>query len=312
MPSTPSIVVIGSSNMDLVAKVPQIPVVGETLLGTDFFMVPGGKGANQAVAATKLGGNVVFLTRLGNDMFAEALLKNFRSVGINTRHIRQLDDVPTGIAMIAIDGSGQNAIMVVPGANFKLTPEDILKVEPDIAAAGVVVVQLEIPIETVTEAARTAQKYNVPFILDPAPAQPLNDQLLGMVDIIKPNEVEAYALTGIRITDRASAEQAADVFLGKGVKSVIITLGEKGFVLATCEKKQYISTLKVNAVDSTAAGDAFTGALAYCLAGGKSLSDAALYANAVAAVSVTRRGAQSSLPTSEEVSAFMADHAADF
>ena len=298
------IIVIGSSNMDLVAKAPRIPVTGETLTGTDFFMVPGGKGANQAVAAAKLGAEVVFITKLGKDVFASELLENFKSVNINTQHIEQLNGVPSGIAVIAIDDKGQNMIIVVPGANGKLAPVDVDKAQSDIANAAVVVAQLEVPIETVEQAAKIANQNNIPFILDPAPAKPLSDELLSRVDILTPNETEAEALTGIKVTDEKSADMAADALLAKGVKTVIVTLGEKGLLLATQDSKEMIPNHKVNAVDSTAAGDAFTGSLAYGLARGNSIKDAAVYANAVAAVSVTRYGAQPSMPTLKEVQEF--------
>jgi ribokinase len=300
------IVVVGSSNMDLVAKAPRIPVTGETLTGTDFFMVPGGKGANQAVAAAKLGAEVILVAKLGKDVFASESLENFKSVNINTQHIEQLDGVPSGTAVIAIDDNGQNMIIVVPGANGKLTPADVDKAQSDIASAAVVVAQLEVPIETVEQAAKIANQNNVPFILDPAPARPLSDELLSRVDILTPNETEAETLTGIKVTDPASAADAADALLAKGVKTVIITLGEKGLLLATQDSKEMIAGYQVKAVDSTAAGDAFTGSLAYGLARGNAIKDAAVYANAVAAVSVTRYGAQPSMPTTKEVDAFIA------
>ena len=299
------IVVVGSSNMDLVAKAPRIPVPGETLTGTEFFMVPGGKGANQATAAAKLGAEVIFVAKLGLDVFAAKSLENFKSVNINTKHIEQLDGVPSGIAIIAIDDDGQNIIIVVPGANGKLTPADVDKAGSDITSAAAVVAQLEVPIETVEQAAKVANKNNVPFILDPAPARPLSDELLSMVDIIKPNETEAEIITGIKVTNQASAAKAADALIAKGVKTVIITLGEKGLMLASKETKEMIPGNKVKAVDTTAAGDAFTGSLAYGLANGNSIKDAAAYANVVAAISVTRYGAQPSMPTKEEVDAFI-------
>ena len=299
------IVVVGSSNMDLVAKAPRIPVTGETLTGTDFFMVPGGKGANQAVAAAKLGANVIFVAKLGKDVFASKSLENFKSVSINTRHIEQLDGVPSGIAVIAIDANGKNIIIVIPGANGKLTPADVDKAESDITIAAVVVAQLEVPIETVEQAAKVANKNNVPFILDPAPARPLSDELLSMVDIIKPNETEAEIITGIKITNETSAAKAADALLAKGVKTVIITLGEKGLMLATKDSKEMIPGNKVEALDSTAAGDAFTGCLAMGIAEGKTIREAAEMAKAVSAISVTRIGAQSSMPTLDEVREFL-------
>jgi len=301
-----AIVVIGSSNIDLVAKSHKIPVVGETLTGTDFFMTPGGKGANQAVAAAKLGADVIFVARLGKDVFAEKSLENFKSVNINTKHIAQLEGVPSGVAIIAIDDNGKNIIIVVPGANGKLTPADVEKASADITSAGVVVCQLEIPIETVERAAEIAAKNKVPFILDPAPARPLSDKLLSLVDVIKPNETEAQTIAGIKVVDAETAAKAADWLLAKGVKNVIITLGEKGALLANKNGKETIQSRKVKAIDSTAAGDAFTGALAYGMANGKSLKDAAVYAGAVAAISVTRLGAQASMPTKKEVDAFIA------
>lgn len=301
------VIVIGSSNIDLVAKSHKIPVVGETLTGTDFFMTPGGKGANQAVAAAKLGAEVIFVTRLGKDIFAEKLLANFKSVNIITKYITQLEDVPTGVALIAIDDNGKNIIIVVPGANGKLMPDDLDKVSGDIATAGAVVCQLEIPIETVEYAAALAIQSKVPFILDPAPARPLSDSLLKMVDVIKPNETEAQTITGIKVVDINTASKAADWLMAKGVKNVIITLGEKGALLANQNGREIIDRIKVKAVDSTAAGDAFTGAIAYGLATGKSLKEAAKYANIVAAISVTRFGAQASMPTKSEVDSFKYD-----
>ena len=305
MSSSKSIVVVGSSNIDLVAKAPRIPVTGETLTGTDFFMVPGGKGANQAVAAAKLGAEVIFVARLGKDVFGGKSLENFKTVGINTKHIVQLEGVPSGIAIIAIDDNGKNIIIVVPGANGKLMPADIDKAKSDIQKAAVVLCQLEIPLETVEHTARLAHKNKVPFILDPAPARPLSDELLSMVDILKPNETEAQTLTGIKVTDADSAGKAADALMARGVKTVIVTLGEKGFLLCDRSGKKFVASKKVKAVDSTAAGDAFTGAVAYGLSRGKTIMEAAEYANAVAAISVTRLGAQSSMPTKEEVDAFL-------
>lgn len=295
------IVVIGSSNMDLVVKASKIPVAGETLIGSDFFMVPGGKGANQAVAAVKLGADVIFIARLGKDIFAEKSLENLKSVNINTKYIVQLKSVPSGVALITIDHNGKNNIVVIPGANSRLMPEDIEIASDDIASAGMVVCQLEIPIETVEKAASLAWQNNVPFILDPAPARPLSDNLLKMVNIIKPNETEAQTITGIKIIDTDSVSKAADWFLAKGVKNVIITLGEKGALLADKDTKQVIESRKVNVIDSTAAGDVFTGALAYSLNKGKSLRDSACYANIAAAISVQRLGSQNSMPTREEV-----------
>ncbi len=300
-----SIVVVGSSNMDLVVRAPRIPVPGETLTGTDFFMVPGGKGANQAVAAAKLGGQVFFVARLGKDVFGTQSLENFKQVGIQTKHIEQLDGVPSGIALISIDEEGKNSIVVVPGANGKLSPADVDKAKSDIACAGVVVAQLEVPLETVEHTAVLAQQSGVPFILDPAPTRPLSPALLSRVSILKPNEIEAEMLTGIKVCDTDSAKKAASALLAKGIRQVIITLGDKGFLLAADGSMVYSKPHKVKAVDSTAAGDAFMGALALGIASGWDIWQAALFANAVAAVSVTRLGAQSSMPTKNEVDDFV-------
>jgi ribokinase len=299
------IVVVGSSNMDLVARSSRIPVPGETLTGTDFFMVPGGKGANQAVAAARLGGKVFFIARLGSDIFGTQSMENFKQVGIHTKYIEQMEGVPSGIALIAIDEKGKNSIIVVPGANGKLSPADVDKAKSDIARAGVVVAQLEVPLETVEHTAALARDCGVPFILDPAPARPLSPVLLSRVSILKPNEIEAEMLTGIKVRDIDSAKKAAGALLAQGIKQVIITLGDRGFLLAADGSMDYIKPHKVRAVDSTAAGDAFTGALALGIADGKDIRQAALFANAVAAVSVTRLGAQSSMPTREEVETFL-------
>jgi len=303
--SKKTVVVIGSSNIDLVAKCEHIPVTGQTLTGLDFFMTPGGKGANQAVAAAKLGAHVIFVARLGKDIFAEKSLENFKSVNIATKHIVQLDAVSSGVALIAIDGSGRNIIIVIPGANGQLTPADVTVAREDIAAAGVVVCQLEIPIESVETAAALAVEHHVPFILDPAPARPLSSKLLSMVDVLKPNETEAQTLTGITVSDKESAAAAADRLLAQGVKNVVITLGEKGALLAGQDGREFIPGQIVKAVDTTAAGDAFTGALAFSLANGSSLREAAAYASSVAALSVQKFGAQSSMPTKTEADAFI-------
>jgi len=292
--------------MDLVVKSPRIPAVGETILGEDFMMTPGGKGANQAVAAAKLGAEVSFIAKLGNDVFAEQSLNNFKKEGVNTKYVIQTKEAPSGVALIIVDDTGNNVIVVAPGANQMLSPEDIRKAESDIASSGALVAQLEIPLETVEFAARLANNCGVLFILDPAPAQKLSPELLKMVDVLTPNETEAQILTGIEVTsNRDSARTAAKKLLEYGVKSVILTMGAKGFLLANDDRMESVPAVKVNAVDATAAGDAFTGSLAVGLAQGWELFDAALFANQVAALSVTKMGAQSSMPAKEEVESFM-------
>ena len=301
----PKIVVVGSSNMDLVIKSPRIPVKGETILGGDFIMTPGGKGANQAVAAAKLGAEVYFVAKLGDDIFGRQSLSNFQKVGIHTEYVVQTKEAPSGVALITVDDAGDNVIVVAPGANLKLSPADVKRAESDIASCGAVVAQLEVPLETIEFAAKMANDLKVPFVLDPAPARELGPELLRLVDVLTPNETEAQILTGIEVTDEESARAASMNLLERGIKAVILTLGGKGFLLADNEETRYVSAQKVDAVDSTAAGDAFTGSLAVGIAENKALLDAALFANYVAALSVTKMGAQSSMPTLQEVKSFM-------
>jgi len=301
----PTIAVVGSSNMDLVVKSNRIPVTGETILGGDFIMAPGGKGANQAVAAAKLGAKVFFIAKIGDDIFGSQSLNNFEKEGVNTKYVLQTKDAPSGVALIMVDDEGNNVIVVAPGANNKLTSEDVKEAESDIALSGALVAQLEVPIETIEFAAGLANKANVPFILDPAPAQKLSEQLLKMVDVLTPNETETQILTGIEVKDPDSANAAAQKLLECGVKNVILTMGATGYLTASNEGTEFVEARKVTAVDSTAAGDAFTGSLAVGLAQGQSLSEAALFANNVAAVSVTKMGAQPSMPTVQEVEAFI-------
>ena len=291
--------------MDLVVKAPRIPAVGETILGEDFIMTPGGKGANQAVAAAKLGAEVYFIAKLGDDVFAEQSLNNFKKETVNTKYVIQTNEAPSGVALITVDDAGNNVIVVAPGANQRLSPDDVREAESDISSSGALAAQLEVPLETVECAAQLANNSGVPFILDPAPAQKLSLEHLKMVDVLTPNETEAQILTGIEVTDEDSARTAAKKLLENGVKSVILTMGAKGFLLADNDRMEFVPGVKVDAVDATAAGDAFTGSLAVGLAQGKTLADAALFANYVAALSVTKMGAQSSMPTREAVESFM-------
>ncbi len=291
--------------MDLVVKSARIPAVGETILGGDFLMTPGGKGANQAVAAAKLGAEVSFVARLGRDVFAEQSLSNLRKEGVNTEYVVATEQAPSGVALIMVDYAGDNVIVVAPGANQKLSPHDVEKAQTAIASSGAVVAQLEVPLEAVELSARLANGAGVPFILNPAPAQKLSLELLAMVDVLTPNETEAAILSGIEVTNKDTAETAARELLKCGVKAVALTMGAKGFLLAAGETTEFVPAVKVDAVDTTAAGDAFTGALAVGLAQGQTLRDAAFFANHVAALSVTRMGAQSSMPTRHEVERFI-------
>lgn len=305
----PHIVVIGSSNMDLVVKSARIPAAGETILGGDFLMVPGGKGANQAVAAAKLGARVYFVARLGNDLFGRKSLENFRLGGLDATYVSLTSDAPSGVALITVDEAGNNAIVVAPGANARLSPDDVRRAEAEIRSAGAVVAQLEVPLATVQCAAEIACKAGVPFLLNPAPAQPLDGSLLGKVAVLTPNESEAQILTGIEVVDDDSARKAARKLLEAGAKAVIVTMGARGFLLAEDGATEFVPAMKVKAVDATAAGDAFMGSLAVGLAQGQNLREAALFANRVAAFSVTRLGAQTSMPTRQELDEFIAANA---
>jgi len=301
----PKVVVVGSSNMDLVVKSSRIPAKGETILGGDFIMTPGGKGANQAVAAAKLGAEVYFVAKLGDDIFGRQSLSNFQKVAVHTEYVVQTNEAPSGVALITVDEAGDNVIVVAPGANLKLSPEDVKIAQPVISSSGAVAAQLEVPLETVEFAARLANDASVPFILDPAPAQKLSAEFLQMVDILTPNETEAEILTGVKVTDENSAQVAAKDLLEHGVKAVILTMGAKGYLLATKDAAEFVPSVKVDAVDATAAGDAFTGSLGVGIAQGKTLRHAALFANHVAALSVTKMGAQSSMPDAGQVENFI-------
>ncbi len=294
--------------MDLVVKSARIPAVGETILGGDFLMTPGGKGANQAVAAAKLGAEVFFVAKLGRDVFAEQSLSSLRKEGVNTEYVVTTEQTPSGVALIMVDHAGDNVIVVAPGANQKLSPQDVEKAQSAISSSGAVVAQLEVPLGTVEFSARLANGAGVPFILNPAPARKLSLELLAMVDVLTPNETEAAILTGLEVTNKDSADVAARELLKSGVKAVILTMGAKGFLLAAGETTEFVPAVKVDAVDSTAAGDAFTGALAVSLAQGQTLRDAAFFANHAAALSVTRMGAQSSMPTRREVERFIREN----
>jgi ribokinase len=301
----PKICVVGSSNIDLVVKTKRLPLPGETILGGEFLMVPGGKGANQAVAAAKLGAEVYLVAKLGDDLFGTQSFENFKKEGVNTDFVSRTKKALSGVASIAVDEAGNNSIVVTPGANRRLLPRDVKRAERAISACGVIVSQLEIPIKTVEYAARLAKKYDVPFILDPAPARKLGPRLLEMTDVIKPNETEAEILTGIKVSDEKTARKAAKNLLAHGVKTVIITMGAKGFFMADNEVNGFFSAKKVKAVDSTAAGDAFVGGLAFCIAQGRTILESTLFASNVAALSVTKLGAQSSMPDLKDVEKFI-------
>ncbi len=301
----PSIIVIGSSNTDMVVTSSRIPVPGETILGGSFAVMPGGKGANQAVAAARLGADVTFVTRIGTDIFGDEAYNHYKNDQIDTSHIVRDEETPSGIAMIMVDAEGENAIAVASGANMKLAIEDVDRAEQAIADADIMILQLEVSYESVQHAAALAAKHSVPVILNPAPARDMDDALLQHVDYLTPNETEARILTGVDVTDNASADRAARVLLSRGVSTVILTLGAKGAWWATPDSSGSVTTATVHPVDTTAAGDAFNGGLAVALARGLPLVRAIRYANHAGAVSVTRPGAQPSLPTEREVEGIM-------
>ncbi len=302
----PRLVVIGSANMDLVVRSAHIPAPGETVLGEAFRQIPGGKGANQAVAAARLGAEVTFVGRVGPDLFGEAIRVGLQADGIDTTFLQTDPTEPTGVALIGVDAKGQNAITVASGANYKVTASDVEQAFSAIESASAVLLQMEIPVETVLYAAQRAHAAGVRVILNPAPASPtapLPDSLLTQIDVLTPNEHEAAALLGYETIDGLDWESVASRLLDRGVKAVVVTLGENGCVLADGTGIRRLPAFAVTAVDTTAAGDCFTGALAVAIAEGRSLDEAARFAAQAAAISVTRAGAQPSLPTRSEVEA---------
>jgi ribokinase len=303
----PKIIVIGSSNTDLVAKAPKLPAPGETVLGSEFIIAPGGKGANQAVVIARLGGDVAFVAKLGMDNFGDQALGNFKKDGIGTDFVFRDKESPSGVALIFVDESGENMIIAAQGANARLSPGDIDKAQAAIEGADMVVLQLETPLKTVEHAVAIAAQKNVPVILNPAPGRKLEPHLIGKVDCLTPNETEAEILTGIKVTDDDAARKAGARLLELGSSSVVVTMGKRGAMLITADESSLIPAFEVEAVDATAAGDAFTGGLAYALASGKDLREAVEFANAVAALAVTKMGAQPSMPTKEELERFLAD-----
>ncbi len=296
-----SITVIGSTNTDMVIKTSKLPSPGETILGGHFLMNPGGKGANQAVAAARLNGKVNLVAKTGEDMFGLQAKKLFRSENLNTDYLTSDPVSPSGIALITVDDHGENCIVVAPGANACLFREDIINALPAIMKSEYILMQLEIPLDTVMYAAEIAHKAGRKVILNPAPAQRLPSELLSMLYMITPNETEAELLTGIPVKDIDSAKAAAQILVGKGVEVAVITMGSKGALLVTDEYSELIPAYQVEAIDTTAAGDCFNGALTVALSEGAELKDAVRFANKAASISVTRLGAQASAPYRHEV-----------
>ena len=298
-----SIVVVGSSNTDMVVKTSHIPAGGETVLGGDFFMNAGGKGANQAVAAARYGNRVVFIAKTGDDLFGAKARESLKKDGIVTDYVFLDKEHPSGVALITIDKDAENCIVVASGANMHLCAADIDAAAEEIRSANVVLMQLECPIETVEYAARMATEAGVPVILNPAPApvEPLHKELLRNLYLITPNRSEASRISGIEVKDMESAQRAAKAIYDMGPRNVIITLGAEGSLIYDGQMFMRVEAIQVEAVDTTAAGDTYNGVLASVIAEGRSLIEAANEANRASAISVTRMGAQPAAPTRKEI-----------
>ena len=301
MKNNGGILIIGSSNTDMVIFTGHFPVPGETILGGKFLMNPGGKGANQAVAAARSGGKVTFIGKVGKDLFGQQAIQSLKNEGIDVSSVIIDQDNYSGIAQIMVNKNAENCIVVAPGANMALSKEDIDKVSIKIKTTEILLMQLEIPLTTIISAASIGYKAGKKVILNPAPATILPDELYSKLYVITPNEVETEFLTGIKVVDERTAEQAAGILKNKGVKIVVITLGANGAYVYSDDFKGIIPVPKVQAVDTTAAGDTFNGALAVALTEGSNLGDAIKYANHAASISVTRKGAQSSIPYRREI-----------
>lgn len=293
------ILVIGSSNTDMTVRSATLPKPGETVLGGDFRMGPGGKGANQAVAARLLGGEVTFVCKLGRDMFGEGASKHYESCGLDTSKILW-SDRPSGVALITVDSKAENSIVVASGANADVTVSDIDSVADIIKSSGILLLQLEIPMDAVVHAAEIAYSAGVQVVLNPAPAAALPAELLKCVSILIPNETEASAISGIDINNLETAAAAAERLKGMGVREVIITMGSRGSMVCDGECT-FVPAVKVNAVDTTAAGDTFCGGVCVALSEGKALSEAVKFATAASSIAVQRPGAQDSVPNRCEV-----------
>ena len=297
------IIVIGSSNTDMVVRSKSLPRPGESVIGGDFMMAGGGKGANQAVAVARMGHKVVFSAALGNDIFGDAALNSYQNFGIDTTHIVR-KDIPSGVALIMVDAKGQNCISVALGANNALTIEDVLPALESVESGDIVLLQLEIPMATVEAAVEAAAAKGARVVLNPAPAAPVSEQVLSNLYLITPNQTEAQTLTGVEVTDEASACEAAQILCARGVERVVITMGGSGAYLYENGKGVIVPARMVDAIDTTAAGDVYNGALCAALAEGKSLEQALAFATKASAISVTRAGAQPSVPSREEVDNF--------
>jgi len=301
------IVVVGSTNMDMVIKTDHIPVPGETVLSGSFFMNPGGKGANQAVAIARLGAEVTFISKLGNDIFGKQFAQLFNDEGIDTSFILFDEELPSGVALITVDQMGENSIVVASGSNINLNSSDLQNALGQIATSNILLIQLEIPMEVVNYVVSYAASKGVRVILNPAPANTLSEELLHCIDIITPNKMEAGMLSGIKVTNIESAKKSAKAICSRGVKNVVVTMGSLGAVICQNGKISVVESPKVTTIDTTAAGDVFNGALAVALAEHKPLEEAVQFACEAAALSVTRLGAQASIPYRNELIALKLD-----
>lgn len=299
------IVVVGSSNTDMIIKVPHVPVPGETIIGGTFSTAAGGKGANQAVAAARAGGDVTLVARVGEDMFGQKAKDGFVKDNINVDHVLNDKDAPSGVALIFVGEDGENSIAVASGANANLSASDVEAASDAISSADILIMQLETPLATVQKAATIACENGVKVMLNPAPACELSDDILKRISILTPNESEAELLTGIKVESENGAAASAEVLMAKGIETVIVTMGAKGAFVVTADCKELVGGFSVKAVDATAAGDVFNGTLAVAMAEGKPLKEAVRFANAAAALSVTKLGAQPSAPTRQEIEKFL-------
>ena len=295
------IILIGSSNVDMVVRTSHLPAPGETILGGEFFMNQGGKGANQAVAIKRLGGNLIFMAKLGNDVLGRQSVGYFKKEGIDTRYIALDEDSASGVALISVDDHAENSIVVASGANMLLNEQDVDKMLEEMCEGDILLMQLEIPLQTVEYAARKAFGKGVKVVLNPAPARSLPKELFRHLYMVTPNRIEAEMLTGIKIANDADVEKVAEEICAMGVKNVIITLGSKGCLIREEGVSYRIDAFKVEPVDTTAAGDTFNGALCVGLSEGMDLKQAAVMASKASSIAVTRMGAQSSIPYREEL-----------
>ena len=295
------IIVIGSSNVDMVVRTSHLPAPGETILGGEFFMNQGGKGANQAVAIKRLGGNLIFMAKLGNDVLGRQSVGYFKKEGIDTRYIALDEDSASGVALISVDDHAENSIVVASGANMLLNEQDVDKMLEEMCEGDILLMQLEIPLQTVEYAARKAFGKGVKVVLNPAPARSLPKELFRHLYMVTPNRIEAEMLTGIKIANDADVEKVAEEICAMGVKNVIITLGSKGCLIREEGVSYRIDAFKVEPVDTTAAGDTFNGALCVGVSEGMDLKQAAVMASKASSIAVTRMGAQSSIPYREEL-----------